>query len=287
MPTVQANIEYLQKLPLYDEEKPYWCFLPPSEGFDPDAQRVDNLEFEDYPEIQIEDIREFKEAPKIGISGFEVLSHQSKFSRFDQADDVFQYVSETEELLRERMDAVYVKCYDSRLRKNVMFQRTQLDLNDPLLTEGPARGAHNDITYSSGPIVINRYLPEDVQKKFLRPGYRIRIVNTWRTLNPVLEDRPLALCDSRSVDPDDLVAADRIIPAHVGEVYYLTHNPNHRWFWLARQTPREPFAFVMYDTKAGNHARFCPHVSFVNPLASEGAAPRESIETRSIVITKE
>ena len=193
MPTIQANIQYLQKLSLYDEEKPYWCFLQPTEGFDPDAQRVDNLEFEEHPEIQIQDIRDFKEAPRIDSSGFEVLSHQSKFSRFDQADNVFQYKSETEGLLRDRMNAVYVKCYDSQLRKNVMFQRTQLDLNDPLLTEGPARGAHNgkflsdvpfknktfiwvDITYGSGPIVINRYLPEDIQKKFLRPGYRIRIV---------------------------------------------------------------------------------------------------------------
>jgi hypothetical protein len=143
MPAVQASIEYLQKLALYEEEKPYWCFLPPSEDFDPDAQRVDNLEFEVYPDIQIKDIRELNPAPKIGHCGFEVLSHQSKFSRFEEPDHVFQYVSETEELLRETMDAVYVKCYDSRLRKNVVFQRTQLDLNDPLLTEGPARGAHN------------------------------------------------------------------------------------------------------------------------------------------------
>lgn len=56
------------------------------------------------------------------------------------------------------------------------------------------------------------------------------IFSTWRTLVPTLEDRPLALCDSRSVEPKDLVAADRIIPDRVGEVYYLTHNPNHRWY---------------------------------------------------------
>lgn len=47
---------------------------------------------------------------------------------------------------------------------------------------------------------------------------------------PMLEDRPLALCDSRSVHPEDLVATDRIIPDRVGEVYYLTHNPNHKWY---------------------------------------------------------
>ena len=31
----------------------------------------------------------------------------------------------------------------------------------------------------------------------------------------------------------------------------------------------------------------CPHVSFVNPRSPKDAPPRESIETRSIVITRE
>jgi hypothetical protein len=143
MPTVQASLEYLQKLPLYEKEKPYWCFLPPDESFDPDTQRVDNLEFEHHPGITIRDIRELNPKAKIGEYGFEVLSHTSRFSRFDKKDDVEQYKMETEELLREKMDAVYVTCYDSRLRKNIPFVRNELDLNDLLLTEGPARGAHN------------------------------------------------------------------------------------------------------------------------------------------------
>ena len=57
-------------------------------------------------------------------------------------------------------------------------------------------------------------------------------MNTWRSLLPVLEDRPLALCDGRSVVPEDLVAADRIVPDSVGEVYYLTYNPNHKWYGI-------------------------------------------------------
>jgi hypothetical protein len=39
-----------------------------------------------------------------------------------------------------------------------------------------------DITYTSGPVVINRYLPGDVKEKFLRPGYRIRIVKWVQAL---------------------------------------------------------------------------------------------------------
>ncbi|KAL5323981.1 hypothetical protein ACEPPN_008524 [Leptodophora sp. 'Broadleaf-Isolate-01'] len=289
MPPVRASLEYLQKLPLYEYEKPYWCFLPPKEGYDPDHQRVDNLEFENHSDIIIQDIRDRKTKARIGECGFEVFDHKSKFSAFPTAEDVIQYREETEMLLKEKLGAEFVQCYDSRLRENVLFQRRQLDLNDLTLTEGPARGVHNDITYVSGPTVINRYLSDETKSKYLRPGYRFRIVNasTWRTLIPQLEDRPLALCDSRSVNPEDLVAADRIIPDRVGEVYYLTYNPNHQWFWLEKQTPSEPYAFVMYDTKGGDHARFCPHVSFVNPNAPKDAAPRQSIETRSIVITKD
>lgn len=90
-------------------------------------------------------------------------------------------------------------------------------------------------------------MSEEDKFEYLKPGNRLRIIkyvylpdeyqqqpvanrnSTWRTLNLELEDRPLALCDSRSVAPDDLVAADRILPDRIGEVYYLTYNPNHRW----------------------------------------------------------
>jgi hypothetical protein len=91
--------------------------------------------------------------------------------------------------------------------------------------------------------------------------YFLTFDSTWRTLIPVLEDRPLALCDSRSVDPADLVAADRIIPNNVGEVYYLTYNPNHKWYWLEKQTQFEIYAFLAYDTKSGDHAR-CEYSKF-------------------------
>ena len=143
MPDVQATIEYLQDLPLYEDEKPYWCFLPPHEGFDPDKQRVDNLEWEDHEDILIRDMRETKDQFRIDDCGFEVLDHKSKFAKFENASDTAAYKLETEKLLKQKMNAIYVKCYDHRLRKNVLFQRKLLDLNDPLLSEGPARGVHN------------------------------------------------------------------------------------------------------------------------------------------------
>ena len=160
MPAVQATIEYLEDLPLYETEKPYWCLLPPHEDFDPNKHRVDNLEFELRPNITISDIRDAKEDLTLETSGFQVLSHHSECSALPQTvEDVSAYKTETEIMLKENLNAAFVKCYELRARKNVIFQREQFDINDPLLVEGPARGAHNGIIssyyrYFISPILI-------------------------------------------------------------------------------------------------------------------------------------
>lgn len=146
MPEIRATLQYLQDLPLYETEKPYWCLLPPHEGFDPNAQRVDNLEFESRPDILISDIRESAEALNLDTCGFEVLAHRSDLSNIETAEDVDAYKAETEALLRDKLGAVFVKCYEVRMRKNTRFERDEYDMNDPLLVEGPATGAHNGNT---------------------------------------------------------------------------------------------------------------------------------------------
>lgn len=157
MPDVSATIEYLQRLDLYKSEKPYWCFLPPKEGFDPDKQRLDNLEWEDHSEITIHDIRESINDFKIDECGFQVIHHQSMIPELDTEPHINEYRKETEEMLRTSMQAEYVHCYDHRLRENIMFKRSQLDLNDPLLTEGPARGAHNGKWIQTSPLGVETH----------------------------------------------------------------------------------------------------------------------------------
>jgi hypothetical protein len=128
--------------------KPYWVSLPPREGFDPDKQRLDNLEFESRM-VHIQDIRGLNEYPQIDVNGFEVLNHTTKIAQFATVEDVNRYKSETEELLKTSLGAVYVKCYNTALRKNITFNRTEYELSDPLHREGPVRGAHNGTHYFS------------------------------------------------------------------------------------------------------------------------------------------
>ena len=83
----------------------------------------------------------------------------------------------------------------------------------------------------------------------------VTVRSTWRPLHPVIEDRPLAVCDFRHVNPDDLVAADRVLPDRVGEVYYLHHNAHQKWYWINQQREDECWVMLMYDTKAGKQAK--------------------------------
>ena len=147
MPNITADIEFLADLPLYQNEKPYLALLPPSADRDPDKERLDNLEFEVHQGITITDIRKNKDFT-IEKCGFEVLSHESQCLVFRDVADVDTYKRETEHLLCAKFGAVHVLCYDLRLRKNDPIQRNQFDVNDPLLIEGPAKGAHNGGHYN-------------------------------------------------------------------------------------------------------------------------------------------
>ena len=189
MTSVRARIEFLSRLPLYQHEKPYLLLPSPEQNLDPDQTRLDNLEYEYHDDIEIRDMRSRTDL-SIDSCGFEFSSHTSKLNNFDDPEDIETYRAETQQLLKKRFSADKVLTYEIRLRKNQDFNRKQFDIYDKLLVEGPAKGAHNgtvwmslqerladltDVTYSSGPNIIQRYLSQEDQDQFLRPGYRIRI----------------------------------------------------------------------------------------------------------------
>ena len=51
-----------------------------------------------------------------------------------------------------------------------------LDLNDWTKPDRPAQGAHNDVTYLSGPNMIRDYLPQETKAQYPDSEYRFRIV---------------------------------------------------------------------------------------------------------------
>lgn len=283
MPNLVTTIEHLADLELYKTEKPY-CILASSEDI-PDGVPSNNLVFKRHNAL-VRDIRGYEDEYALDKSGFTSLNHTTRVTDFQSLEGLKQYQEETQEFLERYFDADCVVTWDIKLRDNTERTSFILDLGDWTKPDRPAQGAHNDVTYESGPNMIEDHLPEDIRGKYSHPEYRFRIVNTWRPLLPKIEDSPLALCDFRSIDKDDLVACDRVIPTRAGEVYYLKHNPQQRWHWLEHMTPSEMFLFIMWDSAEGPQARYCPHAPIDNPRAPLSAAKRKSVETRNIIISE-
>ena len=122
MPDIQASLEFLADIPLYEEEKPYLALLPPHHGFNPDIKRMDNLEWETHSDITIKDIRDSCDRYTIDECGFQVLEHSSKATGFDTESELRAYREETEALLRDNLQASLVLCYDLKVG---MYYRTK------------------------------------------------------------------------------------------------------------------------------------------------------------------
>ena len=86
----------------------------------------------------------------------------------------------------------------------------------------PATRVHVDHTAQSGPQRVRDLMADEAEE--LLKG-RVQVINLWRPIRGPLRDAPLAVCDARTVDPDDLVPSDLVYRERVGETYSVTLQP--------------------------------------------------------------
>ena len=72
--------------------------------------------------------------------------------------------------------------------------------------------------------------------------------SSWRPLNQVVEDWPLAACDASPVAAEDLIAVDHVRRKYIGDSYYPLYRPTHRWWYLSKQKRHEVLLMKMYDS---------------------------------------
>jgi hypothetical protein len=91
---------------------------------------------------------------------------------------------------------------------------------------------------------------------------RHAIINVWRPiLGPALT-WPLALCDARSIDREDLIRGDLVYPDKVDEIYGFAPNPAHSWLYYPSLQTHEVLLLKIYDSKTDGTARLTAHTSF-------------------------
>ena len=94
-------------------------------------------------------------------------------------------------------------------------------------------------------------------------------------------DQQVAVCDERTIAPDDLIALDLVYRDRRGEIYAAAYNPGHRWFYFPDMQLDEALLIKCYDARR-DVARFVIHSAFEDPTSPIDAPFRESIEYRTI-----
>jgi hypothetical protein len=263
---VTADLNYLA--PALDRPRTY-TFEPPS------GEPRSNIVPEPHS-LPIHDVRPISETVSLDREGFTLVRQNSSVKDFYDEDEVRSvYYPEAERLIKTATGADRVFIFDHTVRKRVQGAADR----DGGLRQPVAR-VHVDHTEKSGPQRVRDLIPDEAEQ--LLKG-RVQIINLWRPIRGPLLDSPLAVCDARTVKPNELVAADLVYPNRIGETYSVKYNSDHQWFYVPRMTADEILLLKCFDSKTDGRARFAPHSAFIDPTTPPDAPPRESIELRTLV----
>ncbi|SMF12979.1 hypothetical protein SAMN06265365_105174 [Tistlia consotensis] len=230
--------------------------------------------------VPVHDMRPLEGALSLDREGFELLRHRSAVADlYDDEAIESRYKPEIEDLLKGATGADRVVVFDVTRRSD---DGTGARNRDGL--RGPASRVHVDYTEASGPQRVRDILGEAEAARLAESGARIVQVNVWRPIRGPVERSPLALADAGTVRPRELVATDQIFPDRVGEIYHLSYAPTQRWYFAPRMTPDEVLLIKGWDSLDDGRARFTPHSAVELPDTPAAAAPRESIEVRTLMI---
>jgi len=207
-------------------------------------------------------------------NGFRFVRHDTRMANFFDADEISRvYYPEMVELIKAESGAKRVVVFDHTLRTADDAFREEHKIREPV------QRAHNDYTEWSGPQRVRDLMGAEAPD-LLR--HRFAIIQVWRPIRHPVETFPLAICDAKTLTPQDLMMSERRYPNRVGQTYAITYNPAHRWYWFPHMRRDEALVFKVYDSLVDGRARWTAHSAFNDPTAPPNARPRESIEIRTL-----
>lgn len=224
--------------------------------------------------LPIHDVRPLAPTLSLERHGFIVARHRSSVADFYDDEEVRRvYFPELERLVANATDASRVLLFDYSKRR-----RVNDSASSATETKRPFARVHGDYTPVSGPQRVRDLLGGEAETLLTRP---FAIINAWRPIRGPLRDAPLAMCDAGTVETNDLVACHLMYPDRRGQIYEMTFNPSHRWYYVPEMQRDEVLLFKTYDSRNDGRARLSPHTAFDDPTAPQDMLPRESCEIRA------
>lgn len=233
-----------------------------------------HMPLEEHP-VRIEDVRPNLDDIGLEKSGFDLVESPTGVADFyDDAVVERDYYPEIEALVKQLTGAEKVLIVNHVARS---------DREDEKDGGKPSYSAHLDYGDFTTREFATHALGEAEAEHWLKRRYLF--MNLWRPITTV-HRTPLAICDPRSLGPDDLHGSevrgglnnpDR--PPLYG--FNVSYNPAQRWVYAPQMRPEEIWAFKIHESDP-DRIGGVPHSAFNDPSAPPGAPPRESIEIRTI-----
>jgi hypothetical protein len=261
LPYVEAPLTFLRDTSI----KPTSYNPPPGTG---EVRRVGN-----YGQFntRIHDARSIAGSLSLDREGFAFIRHDTRMGDFYDDHVVREiYYPEVEQIVRGATGASKIVVFDHTIR--VAQRGVERGLR------APVRLVHNDYTDKSGPQRVRDLMGPEADERLHR---RYVEVNVWRPIRGPVQMSPLALADSASLAPGDLVTADLVYADRTGEIYHGLYNPGQRWFYFPHMERNEAVLIKCFDSLKDGRARFSLHTAFDDPTSPADAPPRESIEVRA------
>jgi len=209
---------------------------------------------------------------KLDKEGFAFVIHRSGVTDFYDDDQLKSvYDAEAEAMVRAHIGADRALVFDHTRRSSSQNVREAQNARDP------ANAAHTDYTDWSAQNRVTAVMGDEAEALLAK---RFAIVNVWRSIAGTIEEWPLGLCTWDSVNDSHLHTVERRAYNRVGQTRHASFDPGNDWYYFPQMTPDEAILIKNYDTVTDGRARYALHTSFDDPTAPEGAAPRESLETR-------
>lgn len=255
--------------------------------------------------------------------GFELLPHPLTDAGLDfhQHDQVVTcYYPECAQLVQRATGATQVYAFDHNVRSASGVKKKQRIAGGQQV-QGPAHLVHGDYTLTSAPQRLRdlaapptkndtyaslvaegeSLIPPEAANAALEHG-RFAIINVWRNIaDEPLVTRPLALCNSQTVSPEELVVFEIHYADRIGENYFAKHADQHQWYYYPSMTKHEALLIKQWDSAgelaktagrradnqsevAGAPCSFSFHSAFKDPATPPDAPDRWSIEVRCMVL---
>jgi len=261
------------------------AFLGPCQGkpiFHGRQRELDNLPLVGRA-VRVEDVRGAASTFSVDREGFALVAHRSAVRDFSDPVAVADvYLRELEELVRTMTGATKTVALKGGVVRR--SERSPAYRKDGTTVLG--RFAHCD--FSPNPagssVWVERVLCLEEARERLRR--RFAIFTVWRVLSEPPQDTPLAVCDARSVAPNDQVCSDCVVdpvdgPEFRFENSVFRYDAGQHWCFFSNMTRDEALVFKGFDSET-SVASAVPHAAFDDPSCPVDAPPRESIDQRVI-----